>query len=136
MGLALSAGALATGNVRIQQKDGSVQAYSGVTFKVANRTLTLTSADKVSTVAISGANCAKGAPVVRCTGGGFSLLQDGRRHVIPFKTASFYFNPTTQAQTLPLSTMKIGANSVIFTLQTAKGTYVTGSGKLDQEPIK
>jgi hypothetical protein len=34
---------------------------------------------------------------------------------------------------LPLSTTKIAAHSVIFAVQTAKGTYITGNGKLDQE---
>jgi hypothetical protein len=48
--LALSAPASATGTVRIQQRDGSVQTYTGVTLKAANKSLTLISADKVSTV--------------------------------------------------------------------------------------
>jgi hypothetical protein len=128
-----SAPALATGSVRIQQRDGSVQTYTGVTLKVANKTLTLISADKVSTVAISGAVCAPDGAIVRCTGGGFSLLQDGQKHIVPFKTATFYFNPTDQDQLLPLSTTKISPHSVIFAVQTAKGTYITGNGKLDQE---
>lgn len=131
--LALSAPALATGTVRIQQRDGSVKTYAGVTMKVAHKTLTLTSADKVSTVAISGAACAPDGTLVRCKGGGFSFLQDAKKHIVPFKSATFYFNPTDQDQLLPLSTTKIGPRSVIFAVQTAKGTYVTGNGKLDQE---
>jgi hypothetical protein len=67
-------------------------------------------------------------------GGGFTLFQGGERHLVRFRTATFYFNPTDQDQTLPLSTMKVAAHSVVFALQTAKGTYVTGNGKLDQEP--
>ncbi|MGA8534628.1 MAG: hypothetical protein WB615_11010 [Candidatus Tumulicola sp.] len=132
--LALSAPAMATGMVRIQQNDGSVKTYTGVIMKVANKTLTLTSADKVSTVAISGAACAPDGSLVHCTGGGFSLLQDGQKHIVPFKSATFYFNPTDQDRQLPLSTMKIGARSVIFSVQTAKGTYITGNGKLDKGP--
>jgi hypothetical protein len=132
--LALSAPALATGNLRIQQNDGTVKTYSGVIMKVANKTLTLTSADKVSTVAISGANCAADGSLVRCTGGGFSFLQDGQKHIVPFKSATFYFNPTSDDQQLPMSTTKIGARSVIFAVQTKKGTYITGSGKLDGGP--
>jgi hypothetical protein len=134
--LTLSAPALATGNVRIQQSNGSVQTYTGVTMKVANKTLTLISADKVSTVAISGADCAHTGDIVRCTGGGFSLLQDSKRHIVPFKTATFYFNPTDQDQPLPHSATKIAAHSVVFTIQTAKGTHITGNGKLDQEPAQ
>src|SRR5580692_6573502 len=134
--LALSAPASATGNVRIQQRDGSVKTYTGVILKVAHKSLTLISADRVSTVAISGAVCAHDGALVRCTGGGFSLLQDGKRHIVPFKSATFYFNPTDQDQLLPLSTMKIGPHSVIFAVQTAKGTYVTGNGKLDEAPTQ
>jgi hypothetical protein len=134
--LASSAPAFATGTVRIQQRDGTVQTYTGVTLKVANKTLTLISADKVSTVVISGADCAHDGAIVRCTGGGFSLLQDGKRHTVPFKTATFYFNLTDQDQQLPLSTTKIAAHSVLFAVQTAKGTYITGNGNLDQEPAQ
>jgi hypothetical protein len=133
---ALSAPASATGTVRIQQRDGSVQTYTGVTLKVANKRLTLISADKVSTVVLSGANCTHEAAIVRCMGGGFSLLQDGKRHNVAFKTATFYFNLTDQEQLLPLSTTKIAAHSVIFAVQTVKGTYITGNGKLDQEPAQ
>ncbi len=129
-----SAPASATGTVRIQQRDGDVKTYPGVIMKVGHKTLTLTSADRVSTVAISDADCGQNGALVRCTGGGFSLVQDGARHVVPFKTATFYFNPTGEDQVLPLSTMKIGARSVIFAVQTAKGTYITGNGKLDEGP--
>ena len=134
--LVLSAPASATGTVRIQQRDGSVQTYTGVILKAANKSLTLTSADKVTTVVIRGANCAHEGAIVRCTGGGFSLLQDGKRHIVAFKTATFYFNLTDQEQLLPLSTAKIAAHSVIFAVQTAKGTYITGKGKLDEEPAQ
>lgn len=131
-----SAPALASGTVRIQQRDGSVKTYTGVILKVANKTLTLTSADGVSTVAISGATCTRDGVIVRCMGGGFSLAQEGQKHIVPFKTATFYFNPTDQDQQLPLSTTKIGPHSVIFAVQTAKGTYVTGNGKLDEGPAQ
>jgi hypothetical protein len=126
--------ASATGIVQIQQRDGSVKTYKGVILKVANKTLRLTSADKVSTVTVSGADCAPAGVIFRCTGGGFSLAQDGQKHVVPFKTATFYFNPTDQSQTLPFSTTHIGAHSVIFAIQTMKGTYITGKGKLDEGP--
>jgi hypothetical protein len=132
--LVSSAPAGATGNVRIQQGNGSVKTYPGVTFKVAKRSLTLTSADKVSTVVISGATCVPNADIIRCTGGGFTLLQDGARHRIPFKAATFYFNLNDQDRSLPLSTTKIGAHSVVFAVETAKGLDITGSGRLDEEP--
>jgi hypothetical protein len=132
----LGAPALASGTVRIQQSNGTVQTYTGVTFRVVNKTLMLTSADKVSTVVISGGTCAHNSNLVRCTGGGLSLQQDGKTHNIPFKTAAFYFNVTNQDQTVPQSTMKVGPHSVVFSAQTAKGTSISGDGKLDQEVQK
>jgi hypothetical protein len=133
---ALVAPASATGTVRIQQHDNSVQTYTGVVMKIVGRTLTLTSADGVSTVVISGASCDRGTDLIRCTGGGMSLKQDGVNHVIPFRSATFYFNLTDQDQALPLSTLKVAPHSVVFAAHTVKDTYITGSGKLDQEPSK
>jgi len=136
--LALSAPALATGNVEIRQSDGSVQTYTGVILKGANKALSLTSADKVSTVVISGATCVHTAPIVRCSGGGFTFFQDGKTHAVPFKAARFYYNPTDQDQPLSLSAMTVtlAAHSVRFAILTAKGTHITGDGKLDQEPAQ
>lgn len=133
---ALAAPAAATGTVRIQQHDNSVQTYTGVVMKIVGHTLTLTSADGVSTVVISGGQCDTGAALIRCTGGGMSLKQDGVNHVIPFRTATFYFNLTDQDQSLPLSTLKVAPHSVVFAARTVKDTYITGTGKLDLEPSK
>jgi hypothetical protein len=133
--LSLVAPTLATGTVRIQQSNNSVQTYTGVSMRIVNNTLMLTSADKVSTVVISGGACDHSGDLIACKGGGISLHQDGS-HTIPFRSAMFYFNLTDQDAQLPLSTLKVGANSVMFVAHTAKGTYITGSGRLDQEPAK
>ncbi len=136
LALLVSAPALATGTVKIQQNDNTVQTYENVSLRIANNALTLTSPDKVSTVVITGANCDHGTGLVRCTGGQLSLKQAGATHVVPFKSATFYFNLTDQDQALPLSTLKVAPHSVIFVAHTAKGTYITGNGTLDQEPAK
>jgi hypothetical protein len=134
--LASLAPASATGMVRIQQRDGSVKSYAGVIMKATDKSLSLTSADKVTTVTISGADCSHEGDLIRCNGGGFSLLLGGQKHIVPFKSATFYFNPTDQDQPLPLSTAKVAPHSVLFAITTAKGTDITGSGKLDQEPAQ
>src|SRR5215472_16519572 len=133
LALASTAPAWATGTVRIQQSNDSVQTYTGVVLKIVNKTLTLTSADGVSTVVISGVDCGdiNTEQLVRCTGGKMSLQQDGSMNQIPFKRATFYFNLTDQDQMLPLSTMKVAPHSVVFAAQTAKGTFITGDGRLD-----
>jgi len=133
--LLLSAPVLATGTVRIQQNDDSVQNYTGVTMRIVGKMLMLTSADKVSTVVIRGTDCNNTGDLVTCRGGNIALMQNGS-HPIPFRSATFYFNLTDQDQQLPLSTLKVPAHSVVFAARTAKGTYITGSGRLDQEPAK
>ncbi len=133
--LALTAPAAAIGTIRIQQADNSVTTYTGVHMRIVNNTLTITSADNVSTVVIAGANCDKSSDLIRCNGGSISLHQDGT-HPIPFRSATFYFNMTDQDQQLPLSTLKVGPHSVIFVAHTKKGTFLTGSGTLDQGPQK
>ena len=133
-GLSLPAGA--TGNVRIQQGDGSVQTYTGVTMRIGDRKLTLVSKDGVSTIIIGGANCNDNSKLVRCTGGDVTLRQDGKSYTIPFKSATFYFNLTDEYQALPLSTQKVPPHSVIFATLTAKGTHVNGDGKLDEAPAE
>lgn len=129
--LLVAAPALATGTVRIQQSDNSVQSYTGVEMRIAGKKLMLTSADKVSTVVIGDAACANVGELIRCNGGTLSLRQDGT-HAIPFRSATFYFNLTDDYQPLPLSTLKVGPHSVIFAAHTAKGTYITGNGTLDE----
>ncbi len=127
----LTAPAWADGTVRIQQSNDTVNTYTGVGLKIVNKTLMLTSKDKVSTVVISGGSCAKADELIRCNGGKLSLTQGGLNHVIPFRSATFYFNLTDQDQMLPLSTMKLGPHSVVFAAHTVKGTFITGTGTLE-----
>ncbi|HEY1656698.1 MAG TPA: hypothetical protein VGF86_16455 [Candidatus Tumulicola sp.] len=134
--LSLTTPAWAAGTVRIQQSNDTVQTYTNVNLKIVNKTLMLTSADKVSTVVISGGSCANAGELIRCNGGGMSLKEDGSNHVIPFKSATFYFNLTDQDQMLPLSTVKVGPHSVVFAAHTVKGTFITGSGTLDGSSTK
>jgi|ERR1700722_6019637 hypothetical protein len=133
--LSLVVPAAATGTVRIQQNDDSVQTYTGVYMRIVNNTLALTSADKVSTVVISGGACKRSGDLITCKGGGLSLHEDGT-HTIPFRSATFYFNLTDQDAPLPLSSAKVGPHSVMFAAHTAKGTFITGTGRLDREPAK
>jgi hypothetical protein len=128
---AQTAAVSAAGSVQIQQSNGSVKTYAGVTLKVAHASLTLTSADKVSSVVVGGADCVPVGDITRCSGGKFAFLQDGKKRAIPEKASTFYVNSTDRDLTLPLSTSKIAAHSVVFALETAKGTDLTGSGKLD-----
>jgi hypothetical protein len=142
--LLLPASAFATGTLRIVQNDGSAQTYSGVVMKIKGHTLTMTSADQVSTVtvAVSGADCAPTGGLIYCTGGRMSLQQRGKVNVFPFKAAKFYVNSTDQEQSPDAlanvlsaagcqAASKVGPHSVVFAVLTEKGTRIIGNGKLD-----
>lgn len=129
--VATTAPAWATGTLKIQQNNNSISTYTDVGIKIVGKTLMLTSADKVSTVIISGGSCVDDNGLKRCNAKQLSMDEDGTMHVIPFVNATFYFNLTDGELMLPLSTIKIMPNSVIFSAKTAKGTYITGSGTID-----
>jgi hypothetical protein len=130
--VASTAPAFATGSLKIQQSDNTIQSYTSVNMRIVQKTLMLTSEDKVSTVIISGGSCVDADNgLKRCNAKQLSMDQNGTTHVIPFVNATFYFNLTDGDLMLPLSTVKLAPNSVIFSAKTAKGTYITGSGTLD-----
>jgi hypothetical protein len=131
LALATTAPAWATGTLKIQQNNNSISTYTDVGIKIVGKTLMLTSADKWSTVIISGGSCVDDNGLKRCNAKQLSMDEDGTMHVIPFVNATFYFNLTDADVMLPLSTIKIAPNSVIFSAKTIKGTYITGSGSID-----
>jgi hypothetical protein len=131
LAVATTAPAWATGTLKIQQNNNSIKTYTDVGLRIVGKTLMLTSADKYSTVIISGGSCDDVGGLKRCNAKQLSMEENGATHVIPFVNATFYFNLTDGDLTLPLSTVKLAPNSVIFATKTAKGTYITGSGTLD-----
>jgi hypothetical protein len=131
LAVAMTAPAWATGTLKIQQNNNSISTYTDVGIKIVGKTLMLTSADKWSTVIISGGSCVEDNGLKRCNAKQLSMDEDGTPHVIPFVNATFYFNLTDADVMLPLSTIKIAPNSVIFSAKTNKGTYITGSGTID-----
>jgi hypothetical protein len=131
LAVATTAPAWATGTLKIQQNNNSISTYTNVGIKIVGKTLMLTSADKWSTVIISGGSCVDDNGLKRCNAKQLSMDEDGTMHVIPFVNATFYFNLTDGELMLPLSTIKIMPNSVIFSAKTDKGTYITGSGTID-----
>lgn len=131
LAMATTVPAWATGTLKIQQNNNSISTYTDVGIKIVGKTLMLTSADKWLTVIISGGSCVEDNGLKRCNAKQLSMDEDGTPHVIPFVNATFYFNLTDADVMLPLSTIKIAPNSVIFSAKTNKGTYITGSGTID-----
>jgi hypothetical protein len=133
-GSAASAGA--TGTVRIQHHDNTVHSYTNVRLALTRNELTVTSPDRISTIVVNRSTCIKVQQLIRCGAGGLSLMQDGRTHTIPVVRGTFYFNLTDEDQAFIHSSTKLAAHSVQFALHTKKGTFITGGGRLDLEPVR
>lgn len=122
--------ASATGTIKVQQVNGSIQTYPNSTMQAGNKTLRLTSADKKGTLVITDAACSYVEKLLRCLPYSVDLLQDGK-HPIPLATGTIYFNTTDSNQTLKYSSKQVPPNSVYGAFQTVHGTFVTIEGELD-----
>lgn len=122
--------ALASGTVRVQQVNGSVQTYPNSTFVVEGKTLRLTTADKKGTLVITDAACSFDGKLMRCLPYNV-ILKQGGSYQIPLRSGTIYYNPTGQVQTLSYSSSQIGPKGVLGTMHTVHGTYVTITGTLD-----
>lgn len=127
-----AAAADAAGTVTIQQADGSVQTYSDAVVKVIHNILYVTSADGKGTLIVSRAACAYQGQVLVCLPTALTLAQAGSVNPIHLTKGTLYVNLTDQPQLLAASTMKISPNSIILSMQTKAGTYVSVSGAIDK----
>jgi hypothetical protein len=132
LGLVPTSPAAAKGTVRVQQANGSVSVYSGVSIRVANKTLRVTSADGKGTLIIDKAACFSDGQLERCLPYSIQLSQNGKTHPLDFKTGTVYVNLTATKQQLPMSSTQIPPKGILMALQTKIGTYVSLSGTIDE----
>jgi hypothetical protein len=130
LGGAVTAGA--TGTVRVQQNDGSVQTYPNATIKVSNKTLRITTADKKGTLVIDKAACSFVGAVMRCLPYSMTLDQGGGATPLDFQRGTVYLNPTTDRQPLPLTSKQLPAHGIMLSLTTKIGTIVDVTGTMDE----
>jgi hypothetical protein len=124
--------ARATGTVRIQQSDGSVNTYDDVGIKIIHEALYVTSADGKGTLVINRAACGYQQQILVCLPTTVTLVQAGSVKKLDLKTGTLYLNLTGSDQPLVLSTTKIPPHGLLFTFSTDVGTYVTLSGTVDK----
>jgi hypothetical protein len=122
--------AQAKGTMRVQQADGSVQLYDNVHLAVAGRALKITTSNDKGTLIVDDAACSFVDQVMRCIPDRVRLQQNGMRD-LDFVRGTVYFNTTDSKQQLKYSSTQLPPNSVLGTLVSQKGTYVTISGTLD-----
>jgi hypothetical protein len=122
----------AKGSVRVQQANGSVQNYSGVTFRVVDKKMEIQTNDKAGTLIVTDAACSLGDnKILVCLPYEMSLRQNGTTRVLDFHRGTIYYNKSDSKQTLRYSSTQLPPNGILGALKSNRGTYVTFSGTLD-----
>lgn len=135
MGIALGAApASAKGVVRVQQSDGSVQVYNDVHIRVVRgKALYVRSPDGHGTMIVDNAACSYVDQLLRCLLYGVSLRQNGTTRPLDFERGTLYLNFTDDWQNMPHSSQGVRPHGVVMAMKTARGTYVTLHGAIDQD---
>jgi hypothetical protein len=122
----------ATGTVRVQQKDGSVQTYDDVSIRVKHNTVRIGSRDQKGVLVIDRAACSYVGELLRCLPTSFRLVQTGQTKTIQLINGLLYANLTDAPQQMTLSSTQIKPHHVMLTLHTLRGTYITVHGLIDE----
>ncbi len=131
-GLLGVARAQATGTVRVQQSNGSVQVYHDVMIRVRHNTLRVGSHDGKGVLVIDRAACSYVGDLERCLPADFKLVQNGQTKTIDLVNGLVYVNLTDQPQQLTHSSTQLAPHGILLSLQTKRGTYVSIRGHIDE----
>ena len=124
----------ANGVTRIQQSDGTVQVYRDARLKLVGKTLWITSADHRGVLQVVNGACSFAGEVQRCLTDTVTLRQHGRVHNIAVDHGTVYLNLSSAAQQLPHSGEQLAPQNVLVAFRTARGTFVSVRGSLDEVP--
>jgi hypothetical protein len=132
-GFALAAPAGATGLVRVQQSNGSIQEYPNarIDYSKDAKTLTITTADGKGTLLIDQAACSYVGEIYRCLLTHMSLTQNGQTKPLDFSSGTIYANTTDGNLNLPLSSQIVPPKGIVMALTTNAGTYISMTGTID-----
>ena len=122
----------ATGTVLIRQSNGYVTTYENVKILISHGVLFLTTSDGKGTLAVHRAACSSQGEILVCYATSATLVQSGAAKPIDLKIGTVYINTTDSPQQLVLSTTKVPANSVLVSLETQIGTYISLTGRIDK----
>jgi hypothetical protein len=124
----------ANGVTRIQQSDGTVQVYRDARLRLVGNTLWITSADHRGVLQVVNGACSYAGELQRCLTDTVTLHQHGRVHNIVVDHGTVYVNLSDAAQQLPHSGEQLAPQNVLVAFRTARGTFVSVRGSLDEAP--
>jgi hypothetical protein len=122
----------AAGTVLIRQANGQTNVYHDVVIKVIHNALYMTTSDGKGTLVINRAACSYQGQIMVCFATNAALVQAGKTSALDLKHGTIYVNSTDDSQSLPLSTTKVPAHSILLSFSTDRGTYVSLSGRIDK----
>lgn len=125
--------AAAEGTARIQQADGTVNVYQHVKIQIVQKSLTMTTSDGKGTMIIYRAACSFQGDIMSCLPTGVTLVQGGAVNPIKIASGTVYANLTGDPHRLALSTTTLPPHSILMSLKTQRGTYVSLNGTIDKE---
>jgi hypothetical protein len=134
VGLWFGAGVVsdARGVTLIQQSNGTVKTYSNVYIVLRGQVLTLRSADNASVLRIMTGACSFAKNVQRCLPYSAFLTHGGKTRAIAISYGTVYLNLASEPNALPSSSEMLAPRTVLVLLKTARGTYVTVKGSIDE----
>ena len=124
--------ASATGTLKIQQPDGSMDVYKDVNIEVSQQKLWIRSADGKGTLVITKAACSFIGKMMRCLPYTLTLQQGGKTTPLDFYNGTVYINTGTDKAALPFSSQQVAPNGIVFAMRSKIGTIVTLEGHLDK----
>lgn len=124
--------ARASGTVTVRQTDGQTKVYHDVVIKVIHGALYMTSADGKGTLIIHRAACSYQGALMVCYATSATLVQAGQTTPLDFKSGMLYVNSTDEPVPLMLSSQKVPPHSIVLSVSTKRGTYISLSGRIDK----
>ena len=126
----------AIGSVRVEQPDGAVRVYQGVSYRLIYQGLRVTSKTGETTLMIDHANCAYEGYVEHCVPYGVKLSREATTRPLEVKSGNIYVNPTKEKHQLPNSSTQLPPHGIVGTIVTKTGVNISLNGTIDQfEPV-
>ncbi|HTW82923.1 MAG TPA: hypothetical protein VMD91_02505 [Candidatus Sulfotelmatobacter sp.] len=123
--------ALAQGEVRIEQHDGSNTLYPGVRIGVAADTVTFTLPNSQHAIVVTGKDCHRENGVRVCDGAEVWFDRYGVNEELRLTKAFVFINDTHRELPIKGSRVELSPNTLLVEILTKRGTYITGRGWVD-----
>jgi hypothetical protein len=128
---AVSAPALARGEISVEYSDGNVETYSDVSISNTADILYFEDPDTGTILMISKKGCNPEGELLLCKEARMGVDTHGVIEELSVKQIVLFINPTQKAQPIKNSEVTLSPGTVLLEASTDKGSFITGLGKID-----